>query len=279
MVRVGLVGCGSIGRFIADALARGQVPGMRLHAIADVTAEAASVAQAYACAFTTAALDLPGLGVDLAVEAAGGAAARALAVPLLRAGCDVMLMSVGAMADAAFAAEVAEAAAAAGRRVACVTHSLRHPWLRIGAIGGLDAVRAAAVAGIAEVLLTTRKPPRGLAGAPWFDRHPVDLDALTEPAVVFEGNAAEAIAAFPANVNVAVALSLAGVGPARTRVRIVAEPGLNRNVHEVTVRGDFGELRVEIANVPSPRNPRTAMLAGLSAIAALRRIAAPIVIG
>lgn len=269
MVRVGLVGCGSIGRFIADALARGQVPGMRLHAIADVTAEAASVAQAYACAFTTAALDLPGLGVDLAVEAAGGAAARALAVPLLRAGCDVMLMSVGAMADAAFAAEVAEAAAAAGRRV----------YLPSGAIGGLDAVRAAAVAGIAEVLLTTRKPPRGLAGAPWFDRHPVDLDALTEPAVVFEGNAAEAIAAFPANVNVAVALSLAGVGPARTRVRIVAEPGLNRNVHEVTVRGDFGELRVEIANVPSPRNPRTAMLAGLSAIAALRRIAAPIVIG
>ncbi len=269
MVRVGVVGCGSMGRLIADALARGQVPGMSLTAIADVAPEAASVAQAYACAFTKAALDLPGLGVELAVEAAGGDAARAVAVPLLRAGCDVMLMSVGAMADAGFAASVTEAATAAGRRV----------FLPSGAIGGLDAVRAAAVAGISEVLLTTRKPPRGLAGAPWFRQHPMDLDALTQPAVVFEGDASEAIAAFPANVNVAVALSLAGVGPARTRVRIVAEPGLTRNVHEVTVRGDFGALRVELANVPSARNPRTALLAGLSAIATLRRITAPVVIG
>lgn len=269
MVRVGVVGCGSIGRVIAGALARGEVPGMRLAAIADIAPEAAAVAQAHACAFTTSALDLPGLGVDLAVEAAGGATARALAVPLLRAGCDVMLMSVGAMADAAFAAEVAEAAAAAGRRV----------YLPSGAMAGLDAVRAAAVAGIAEVLLTTRKPPRGLAGAPWFERHPMDLEALTEATVVFEGNASEAIAAFPANVNVAVALSVAGVGPARTRVRIVAEPGLTRNTHEVTVRGDFGELRVEIATVPSPANPRTSVLAALSAIATLRRITAPVVLG
>jgi len=268
-MNVGVLGCGSIGRAIVDALHRGEVPGMILSAIADVAPEAGLVAQAYACAFTNDALALPGLGCDLVVEAAGGGAARAVAVPLLQAGCDLMLMSVGALADAAFFTSVAEAARAAGKRV----------YLPSGALGGLDAVRAASVAGISEVLLTTRKPPRGLAGAPWFAAHPVDLDALTAPTVVFEGDAAEAIAAFPANVNVAVALSLAGVGTARTRVRVVAEPGLTRNVHEVSVRGDFGELRVEIANVPSPSNPRTSHLAGLSAIATLRRIAAPVVMG
>jgi aspartate dehydrogenase len=268
-MKVGVVGLGSIGRHIAGALSRGEVPGMELAAIADVAKEAALVAQAYACAFTSDPMSLPGLGCGLVVEAAGGGAARALAVPLLQAGCDLMLMSVGALADAGFLAAVTEAARASGRRV----------HLPSGALAGLDAVRAASVAGISEVLLTTRKPPRGLAGAPWFQSHPVDLDALTAPTVVFEGSAAEAIAAFPANVNVAVALSLAGVGPVRTRVRVVAEPGLRRNVHEVTVRGDFGELRVEIANVPSPENPRTSVLAALAAVATLRRIVAPVVIG
>jgi aspartate dehydrogenase len=271
-LRVGLIGCGAIGGFLAETIAGGGVPGAVLTAIADRAERRAAVAATAArlgCAFTDDALALPTLGVELVVEAGGGAGVRELAVPLVRAGLDLLLLSVGALADPDLRAALSEAAAAAGRSV----------HVPSGAIGGLDALRAAAVAGLDEVVLTTRKPPAALAGAPHWARHPLDLAALAAPTVVFEGNAAAAIAAFPANVNVALAVSLAGIGPERTRVRVVADPALTRNVHELTARGAFGELHLEIANEPSPDNPRTSRLAALSAVAALRRLTAPLQVG
>ena len=123
--------------------------------------------------------------------------------------------------------------------------------LATGALLGLDAVRAAAEGEIAEVRMITRKPPRSLKGAPFLEENGISIDGLTEPLLVFEGTAREGAAGFPANVNVAAALGLAGIGPDRTRLEIWADPGLERNTHEIAVDADSARLTMKIENVPS----------------------------
>jgi aspartate dehydrogenase len=229
----------------------------------------AALASGAGCPFTTDALQLTRYKPDLIVEAASQAAVRAYAVPLLEAGVDLMLMSVGALADPALLERVSTAAAQHGRRV----------HVPAGAVGGLDVLRAAGGDRIDDVSIVTSKPPRALAGAPFFDTHPVDLAAITTRTIIYDGTAAEAVRLFPANVNVAAAVSLAGIGPARTRMQVVADPALDRNVHEVTARGAFGEMRIMLANVPSPDNPKTSFLACLSGLATLRRLSEPLQVG
>ena len=151
--------------------------------------------------------------------------------------------------------------------------------LATGALLGLDAVRAAAEGEIAEIRMTTRKPPRSLKGAPWLEEHGIDIDNLSGPLRVFEGTAREGAAGFPANVNVAAALGLAGIGPDRTRLEIWADPGLERNTHEIAVDADSARLTMKIENVPSEENPGTGKITALSVIAALRGLGAPLRVG
>ncbi|MCL4370682.1 MAG: aspartate dehydrogenase [Chloroflexi bacterium] len=249
----------------------GQVPGMELVAIADVqeTEAARQLAAACGCPFTTDIASLSSIGLDLVIEAAAQQAARQWAPFFLEAGINMMVMSVGALVDADFLAHLLDLA----RR-----HNLQL-HVPSGAIGGLDIIKAAEVGGLEEVTITTTKPPRALAGAPYVIEHGVDLSALHEPTVIWEGPAAEAVRAFPQNVNVAASLSLAGIGPVRTRVRVVADPEATRNIHEVYARGEFGELTLRLVNLPSPTNPKTSYLAPLSAVAALRRITSPLKLG
>jgi aspartate dehydrogenase len=142
-----------------------------------------------------------------------------------------------------------------------------------GAIAGLDGVRGADVGRVDSVTLTTRKPPRGLAGAPYIVERKIDLDSLKEETLIFEGTAREACRGFPSNVNVSAALSLAGVGPDQTHVRIIAVPGGAFNQHRIEVKGEFGRLAVEVENVPSATNPRTGLLSLYSSIAMLAEYA------
>ena len=128
-------------------------------------------------------------------------------------------------------------------------------------------------AGLHNVTLTTRKPPKGLVGAPYLVENEIDVLSLTEPKVVFEGNAFEAARGFPANVNVAAALSLNGIGPYETKVRIIADPNATENSHEVVAEGAFGRMQTITTNMPSPRNPKSSYLASLSACAELRAAA------
>jgi aspartate dehydrogenase len=148
-----------------------------------------------------------------------------------------------------------------------------------GALLGLDAVRAAAEGEIASARIVTRKPPKGLAGAPLLVERGISVDGLKEPLRVFEGSAREAIAGFPANVNVAIALSLAGIGPDRTRIEIWADPGVTRNTHTIVLKSDSSDLTMTIENIPSEENPRTGRITALSVLAALRRLTAPLVVG
>jgi aspartate dehydrogenase len=148
-----------------------------------------------------------------------------------------------------------------------------------GALLGLDAVRACAEGDVASVTIETRKPPRGLLGAPYLTEHAIDVLAITTPTVIFEGNALDAAAGFPANVNVAAALALAGIGPLRTTVRIWADPGVDRNIHTIKVEAEAARLTMTVENVPSEANPRTGKLTPLSVLACLRGLTSTLKVG
>ena len=148
-----------------------------------------------------------------------------------------------------------------------------------GALAGLDGIKAAAAGRLRSVTLTTRKAPRSLAGAPGILRSKIRLESLRRPTVVFNGSAARAAREFPQNINVAATLALAGIGPVRTRVKIIADPGLRTNIHEVEAVGDFGKLTARTENRPSPENPKSSLLAVQSALAALRQILSPLKVG
>ena len=151
--------------------------------------------------------------------------------------------------------------------------------VRTGALIGLDAVRAAAEGEIHSVTMVTRKPPGGLAGAPYLAEHGIDLDGLDKPLKIFQGSAGEGARGFPAIVIIAAALSLAGIGPERTRLEIWADPTVTRNTHTIEVEAEAARFTMTIENVPSEENPRTGRITPLSVIATLRRLTAPLVAG
>jgi aspartate dehydrogenase len=203
---------------------------------------------------------------DVVVECLPSRHFAAVAGPAIERGRILMPLSVGALIDHS---ALVERARHTGARIVVPT----------GALLGLDAVRAAAEGRIASVKIITRKPPAGLAGAPLLVARGIVLEALREPLRVFEGSAREAIAGFPANVNVAVALSLAGIGVDATQAEIWADPGITRNTHTITVKSDSADLTMTIANVPSEENPRTGRITALSVLALLRRLTATLVVG
>jgi aspartate dehydrogenase len=180
-------------------------------------------------------------------------------------GKDLMVISVGALLDHP---EVIETSRRTGHRL----------YIPSGAIAGLDGIKSAVVGKVAHVTHTTRKPPAGLEGAPYLVERGISLAGLQEEREIFAGSAREACRGFPANVNVTAAVSLAGIGPDQTRVKIVAVPGLARNCHDIDVEGEFGKLHVHIENVPS-ENPKTGKLTALSIIRAVRDVADPVRIG
>jgi aspartate dehydrogenase len=197
---------------------------------------------------------------DVVVELGGHAALACHGPAVLRAGIDLLLVSVGAMAEPAVEQAIVEAACAGHSRAIVVS----------GAIGGLDAIAAAAVGGLSSVTHTTRKPARTLLG---------EGSAIDEPCELFSGSAREGALRFPESINVAAAVSLAGIGLDRTQVKVIADPGVECNMHEVVAKGAFGELRFEIRNIPTEDNPRTGRLVAMSVLHALRRRQARVVVG
>jgi aspartate dehydrogenase len=265
-LRVALAGFGAIGGALARRLDLG-IEGLRLAAISARDLEKAR-RRADHLARPVPVLPPGGLpdNADVIVECAPAAAFRAIAEPPLRAGRILMPVSVGALLEHA---DLIELARASGARIVVPT----------GALLGLDAVRAAAEGRIDSVRMVTRKPPEGLAGAPHLERHGIRVEGLSEPLKVFEGTAREGARGFPANVNVAAALSLAGIGPDRTRLEIWADPTVTRNTHRIVVEADSARFEMQIENVPSEANPRTGKITALSVIAALRGLVATLKIG
>jgi aspartate dehydrogenase len=264
-IKIGVVGLGAIGRQVCRAIDAG-LPGLTL---AGAMARTRDRGEAFLATLASKPpfLDLDALvaASDLVVEASTQAHLQEIAPKALGAGRDLVVLSCGGLLGREDWTALAEAT---GARILVPS----------GAIAGLDGVKGGAVGGIRTVTMESRKPPRGLAGAPWIVDQKIDLDALREETLIFEGPATEACRAFPANVNVLAALSLAGIGPERTRTKIYAVPGLARNTHRIRVEGEFGALAIEVENVPS-ENPRTGRLSYLSTIALLRDLGASLRVG
>jgi aspartate dehydrogenase len=264
---VAIAGFGAIGATVAERLDRG-IEGLSLVAVSARDPEAARARMAHRLARPVPVVPLPELAerAEIVVECAPAAVFRDVAEPAVRRGRIFLPLSVGALLDHL---DLVELARTTGARILPPT----------GALLGLDAVRAAAEGTIRSVTMETRKPPAGLAGAPHLVARGIDLSGLAEPLLVFDGTAREGARGFPANVNVAAALALAGIGPDRTRLRIWADPTVTRNTHRIEVEAEEASFTMTIANVPSAENPRTGRLTALSVVAALRRLTAPFSVG
>jgi aspartate dehydrogenase len=270
-MRVALLGCGAIGKVILEALLTDGIRGIRLVAVSEClpSGELEERLKGAAVPLTRDPLGLLDHSPDLVVEAAGQEAVETYGSSFLGAGKDLMVLSVGALADAPFRETLIGLAAAHGGRIIIPS----------GAIGGLDAVKSASLGKLREVTIVNIKPPQALEGAPYITKKGIDLGAIRKRTRIYEGFADEAAREFPKNMNVTVALGLAGIGPERTRVIIIVDPQETRNVHEITARGDFGEGTFSVAGLPSPDNPKTSYLAGLSALATLRNLVHPLRVG
>ncbi len=265
--KLGIAGLGAIGLKVARMIDAGVVRDVELAAVSarDQARAAERVAGLNGPPKVCALGELAGLA-DVIVECVPAAAFEDVARPAIEQGRIFMPLSVGALLGHM---DLVERAAQTGARIIVPT----------GAIIGLDTVRAMAVGEIHEVRLETRKPPNGLAGAPYLVENDISVDNLTEALCVFRGTAAEAARAFPANVNVAAALGLAGVGPDKTKIEVWADPAVNRNQQTVTITSDTGEATMRISNIPSDENPRTGRIVANSVIATLHRLTAPLVAG
>ncbi len=266
-LKIGLVGCGTIGTRLSHAIDQGVIDADLL-AVNDLETEKADDLIA---GLNTQVPENIGLEeifkrTDLVVEAASTNVVHNVLSLASRYKIDCMIMSIGGLLGAD---DMIKEAKRVGIRIYCPS----------GAIAGLDAVASASMGRIDSVRLTTRKPPHALKDAPYIKEKGIDLDAFKEERVIFEGTALEAVTAFPKNINVAASLSLAGVGPKRTIVRIIADPKVKRNSHQIEVEGEFGKLLTRTENIPAPFNPSTSYLAALSAIACLKKITNPLKLG
>jgi aspartate dehydrogenase len=264
-LKVGIAGLGAVGLGVARRLDAG-IPGLVLAAVAVRDRDKAR-------------RNLPGIGERIPIVAAEALADtcgivveclppqlfRPLALSVIERGKIFMPLSVGQLLQNW---DLVERAKASGARILAPT----------GALLGLDAVRAAAEGTIHSVTMITRKPPSGLEGAPYLVERDISLKDLKAPVKIFDGSARDGARGFPANVNVAAALSLAGIGPDKTRLEIWADPALTRNTHRIEVDADTARFSMAIEGIPS-ENPRTGRIVPLSVIAALRGLVAEIKVG
>jgi aspartate dehydrogenase len=264
-LRVAVVGLGSIGIRVVEALDRG-IDGLALAGVSVQNPEKhrsrlANLTKSPAILPIEALCDV----ADMVIECAPSELLRSIVAPFVKSGKTAVVLSAGALLEHE---DLIELAKQNGGQIVVPT----------GALIGLDAVTAAAVGKIHSIRMVTRKPVRGLAGAPYVIENNIDIEQITEPLKIFDGTAREAAKGFPANLNVAVALSLAGIGPDRTTLEIWADPALTRNVHRVEVESDSARFSMSIENIPS-ENPKSGLITALSVIAYLRKLRASLRVG
>ncbi len=266
-IKVGIIGCGTIGSDIAKACRSTLKDSFELVALCDIDADKAdALAKSLGGGVSVVGMDELIKGSDIVVEAASAAISAEALEKSASAGKGILIMSVGGLIGRE---GLLEKARSSGARV----------FIPSGALCGIDGLKASSCGKINSVTLTTRKSPKGLEGAPYLEEKNIDLSKVRGETVVFEGTAEEAVRGFPKNVNVCAVLSLAGIGAVRTKVRIITSPDYTKNIHEVEISGDSGKIFTRTENVPSPTNTKTSYMAVLSAIAALKGIAEGVRIG
>jgi aspartate dehydrogenase len=263
---VAIAGLGAIGMALVRNLSRGAIPGMKLTGVAarDKTKARGTLDGMSVNASIYDLEQLPAIA-DIVVECAPAAVLDKIVRPVLLAGKTAIVLSAGALLSHP---ELIELASSTSGRIIVPT----------GALLGLDAVSAAAEGQIYSVKMVTRKPITGLLGAPYLVENGIDIRYCSEPTLVFSGTARKAAKGFPANLNVAAALSLAGIGPDKTMLEIWADPTIVRNTHRIVVDSDSARLDMTIENIPS-ENPKTGRITALSVMSTLRKLNAPLRVG
>jgi aspartate dehydrogenase len=260
-MKVGLIGAGFIGTTLAKVMEKMKEIEV-VYLIDNSPAQARALADALKKVNAVENIEEKIPSLDLVIEAASQDAVNKYCIKVLKAGKDIMVMSVGAFGDEKFWRRVQNTAKKYGGRV----------YIPSGAISGIDGLKSAAIAQIRCVEIVTTKPPKSLQGAPYISKKKIDLNKITKPTIIFEGTAREAVKHFPKNINVAAVVSLAGLGFDKTRVRLIADPNTTRIIHNIHIKGRFGEFDCTVENMPSLTNPKTSYLAALSAIATLKKI-------
>lgn len=263
-MRIALFGCGTLGSYIAKRLKAGVSGDCQVVGVLDVPRpEAAEVlAKEIECAVAADIESLLQLSPEVVVEAATRESVWEFGEECLKKGASLVVLSSGALLDAAFRSRLVEQAKKAKKKI----------YVPSGALGGFDVARAAYLGGNLRACLTTRKPPRALA----MEK---DQGTSAEPTTVFSGNAIDGIELFPKNVNVAASAGLATGGPEGLSLTLMADPSLDSNIHRLELEGEFGKATVEIQARPMPENPKSSALAALSVLALLARISSPLEIG
>lgn len=267
-MNIGLIGFGTIGRAVARAVHDGRAGNAELVAllVRDLTRVRADGLLGPACRVTANANEFFTTDMEVVVEAAGHAALKQFAERTLHSGRDLLAVSVGAFCDEEVLASVRRAAEESGRKL----------LIPSGALGALDAISSSAVGTLDDVTLTVRKPPAAWKGTP---AEQIASSAQDKAVCIYEGRARDAARAFPQNVNVAAALSLAGIGFDRTKIKMFADPDVTHNTFELVARGDFGEVKLELKNRPYPENPKTGYLVVMSLIKSIRRLQESVIVG
>jgi len=268
-LKIGIVGCGAIGSSLAKEIVTNFGNSASLAALFDIRPEKAQFLSGKltkSSKLCAANLDILIKRSDLVIEASSAKAAWEIARKSLSGRRKVMIMSVGGMVG-----HLDELLALALKNNAQV-------YFPSGAISGIDALKAANIAGVKKVVLTTRKHPDAFKGVEYVVKK-FKLAGLKKDKILFFGTAAQAVKYFPQNINVAAVLGLAGIGMHKTRVRIIASPGVRKNIHEVLIESKAAKIFTRTENILHPQNPKTSYLAVLSAMAVLKQILQPIKIG
>jgi aspartate dehydrogenase len=259
--KIGIAGCGTIGTFIAKFIDRDLKHCAKLVALCDTDSEQALrlssllSSKPSICPFEKL-VDKS----DIVVEAASAKVSFVFAKKALNKKKSVLVMSIGGIIE-----KSQELFVLAAKKKSKII-------LPSGAICGLDGIKSARIGSIKKVSLTTKKPPKGLKGAPYIADNKIDLDSITGETLIFKGSALEAIRAFPKNINVSALLSIIGIGAKKTQVTIKTSPEYMVNTHKIEVEGDFGRIVTITENVPCVNNPKTSLLAPLSAVASLKQL-------
>jgi len=262
-MKIGVIGCGAIGSVLCKFIDK-ELKEHKLVAICDVDKEKVKKLSK-SLKSKPVVSDISGLikKSDLVVEAVSPKIVGRLLKTCIKYKKHLMVMSVGGIIQ----------------NMGLLDKLTARLFIPSGAICGIDGVKAANVEKITSAMITSTKSPKSLAGAPYIIKNKIDLKKIKKKKTIFEGDALTAIKGFPKNVNVSSVLSLAGIGSKKTKVKVVVDPSIKRNMHEVEVIGSFGKLYTRTENVLSPLNPKTSHMAVLSACATLKRLTGYVKIG